>query len=549
MSHLVNHRQAIFSVRAYALLFITLLAFFISIRTAAAQQAEADVLVAQAVLAYDDRRYEDARGLLRRALEVDPRNARGLYYTGLVYLALKQPAQAVAPLETVRAIRPTDVQVRFQLGVAYFTLGDYDKAAPLLEGVFQEQPGLENLGYYVGFVRYRQKAYAKAAEAFEATKTSDPNVRQLALFYRGLALGVLGLSQQAIAELEEAQRTVAGSPITDAAIRMRDALAAGRAGKEGKRFRAQVSLGGFYDDNVAINPNPSSDVIRAESLRSRKTTAPGALASVLAEYSFLRQGPVEATLSYSFLQTLNLNDGLDQFNIQDHVGGLAGFYRGTLADVPYQLALQYTYDYLFLDQAAFLSRHTPTFSAAVVEPTFTVPFLGTVGNLTTALVRYQAKEFFREPGDSDIRFASEQRDALNTMVGVLHVFRFAQDRYLVRIGYQYDNENAKGTAFSYSGNRLQTGGQAILPWGDMSVRYDYDVHWQKYKNSQTVFVNDAGALSARDDVVQTHLVQISKPLPHNLTLTTQYQRIREDSNIPVYDYTKNVYSLILTWTY
>jgi len=50
-------------------------------------------------------------------------------------------------------------------------------------------------------------------------------------------------------------------------------------------------------------------------------------------------------------------------------------------------------------------------------------------------------------------------------------------------------------------------------------------------------------------VVQTHLAQITKPLLQNLTLTAQYQRIRDDSNIPVYDYTKNVFSLILTWAY
>ncbi|OLB68608.1 MAG: hypothetical protein AUH96_06675 [Nitrospirae bacterium 13_2_20CM_2_61_4] len=516
--------------------------------SAHAQRAEADVLVAQAVLAYDNQEYDEALSLLKRALDLDPRNARGLYYSGLVYLAKKQPAQAVAPLETLQELRPADIAARFQLGVAYFIMGEYDKAQPLLESVFQEQPTLENLGYYVGFMRYRQKDYAKALEAFEATKTSDPNIRQLVLFYRGLSLGVLGLSQQAIAQLEEAQRTVAVSPITDAAVRIRDALAAGRARTEARRFRAQLSVGGFYDDNVAINPNPSHDPL-AESLRARKTTAPGILASALADYSFIRQGPFEATVSYSFLQTVNLNDGLSKFNIQDHLGGLAGFYRGTVAELPYQLALQYTYDYLLLDQDAFLARHTPTFSATLVEPTVSVPGLGTFGNLTTALVRYQVKEFFREPGGSDIRFASEQRDALNTMVGVLHVFRFAQDRYLVRIGYQYDNENAKGVSFSYTGNRLQTGAQATLPWGDTQLRYDYDVHWQKYKNAQTLFVNDDGVLSARDDVVQTHLAQITKPLLQNLTLTAQYQRIRDDSNIPVYDYTKNVFSLILTWAY
>jgi len=53
-----------------------------------------------------------------------------------------------------------------------------------------------------------------------------------------------------------------------------------------------------------------------------------------------------------------------------------------------------------------------------------VPGLGTVQHLTTVLYRHQTKNFFSEPGDSDIRFAPESRDAQNNMVGFLHVFRF-----------------------------------------------------------------------------------------------------------------------------
>lgn len=545
---MANYRQEPFCVSVVLFMAGVILYHLIATTPAIAQRADADVLVAQAVLAYDDKRYEEALKLLKQALELDPRNARGLYYTGLVYLALQQPDQAIAPLETVRALRPTDIQAQYQLGVAYFTVGDYDKAAPLLEEVFQRQPDLENLGYYVGFMRYRQKAYTQAVQAFEATKTSDPNIQQLALFYKGLALGVLGQSEQAIADLAAAQQVQAATPITGAAGRFQEALATGQRMREEKRFRAQVSVGGYYDDNVAINPNPSRDPL-AEAFRTRKTTAPGMIASALADYSFYRDGPIETTVTGSFLQTLNFNDGLDSFNLQNYLGGLSGYYRGTIAEIPYQLAAVYTYDYLFLGELPFLSRHTPTFSATVVPPSFNAPFLGTVGNLTTILYRYQVKDFYREPAGVDFRFVPEQRDAFNNMIGLLQTFRFAQDRFLLRIGYQYDNEAAKGASFTYTGNLLQSGGQMMLPFGDISVRYDYQVHWRAYKNPQGVFVNDDGGLSQRYDIEQTHLVQVIKPITSNLTLTAQYQRVRNDTNIPLYDYTKNVFTGLVTWIY
>ena len=553
MSQTIFHRQVPFCAKSMTVMAVRLCVLsLVMLSTVSpafgALQAEADVLVARGVLAYDDQRYDESLELFRRALNLDPQNHRALYYTGLSYLALKLPEQAVPPLEKVRSLRPKDRDAQFQLGVAYFTIGHYDQATPLLEDVYREQPDLENLGYYVGLGRYRRKDYKPAVDAFDTANITNAGLRQLGKFYRGLALGVLGLSKEGAAELENIQSMQTVDPFSQAAARIGQRLGAVRTAEEPKRLRAQATLGTYYDDNVAINPNASSAPF-VEALRSRTTTSPGLMASLVADYSFYRKGPIEGTVLYSFFQTLNLNDGLSRFNIQDHQLGLSGYYRGTIANLPYQLAALYTYDYLFLGMDGFLSRHSPTLSATVAEPSFSLPYVGAVGNATTALLRYQRKEFFREPGDGDIRFGSEVRDAFNTMMGLLHIFRFQQDRHFIRFGYQYDIEAAEGTAFSYNGHRLQTGGQVALPWYQLSTRYDFDVHFRNYKNSQTLFVNESGGFSNRNDVEQNHLFQIIKPLPNNLILTAQYQRIHNSSNIPVYDYTKNVFLLLMTWIY
>ncbi|MGQ0812620.1 MAG: tetratricopeptide repeat protein [Nitrospiraceae bacterium] len=540
-----------YRIRLLLALVMTLVALGTSLilsASAIAQQADAEVLVAQAALAYNTKRYDEALRFLRQALELDPRNTRALFYKSLTYLAMGEADQAIPPLETLHSLQPTDLGVTYQLAVAYFAAANYDKAAPLLEEVFQRQPDRENLGYYVGFIRYRQKDYPRAAEAFGANQTTDPDIRQLALFYRGLSLGILGLSDQALAELAAAQRVQAMSPITGASVRIQEALAASKGVAETKRFRAQIGIGGYYDDNVAVNPNSNDDPV-VQALRSRPTNSPGFLTTLRADYAWYRNGPVEATVSYSYYQTVNTNSGLGTFNIQDHLGGLTGVYRGTVANVPYEVGGQYTYDYMFLGLDGFLSRQTLTFPAVFVPPSFTLPEVGTVQNLTTLLYRYQIKEFFLEPGDNDIRFAPESRDAFNNMIGFLHLFRFAQDRYLVRLGYQYDNEAASGSTFTYTGNRVQTGGEVVLPWHNISVRLDYEVHWRAYRHPQVLFVNDAGALSQRYDIEQDIFLQFAKALSHNFTVALQYQSVRNSSNIPVYDYAKNVFTALVTWTY
>src|SRR5262249_62172006 len=85
-----------------------------------AQRTEADVYVGQAIVDFDAKRYDSALDNLRRALEVEPDHVQALYYTGLVYMAQRQPARAVAFLERARPRMPSDSVSPFPLRLAYF---------------------------------------------------------------------------------------------------------------------------------------------------------------------------------------------------------------------------------------------------------------------------------------------------------------------------------------------------------------------------------------------------------------------------------------------
>jgi len=535
-----------FSVMWLSFCFVTF-----NVSTGYAQQGEAEVLLAQATIAYDEGNYEQALKYLQEAQSLDPTNSRIQYYLGLTFLAQKQPSLATPYLQSAVELRPADLFNRYQLGVAYFALQDYDQATPLLFEVYEKQPQIEDLGFYVGFLRYREKEYDKALEAFEANRSEDPDVKQLTLFYRGLVLGVLGVPEEAMAQLDQALNVEAISPLTQGAIQLRDALAVGRrTPQEKKRLRIQISLGGFYDDNVAINPNKGNDPIISV-LRDRKTKSPGFLASALIDYSWLRHGPFESTVNYSFFQTLNFKDKLSDFDTQSHLVGAGLFYRGTTFEIPYQIGVEYSFDYILLDKVAFLGRHNPTLSVLFVEPSFTVPFLGSVGNLTTGLFRYQIKEFYNELADDNPAFfGPDERDGKNRLVGVSHIFRLSNDAHFVRFGYQYDNENTKGNNFSYRGHKFLTGGQLSLPIPTFRLRYNFDVHWRDYHSgNNTFFPTNAPGTENRKDIQYNHLVQLIDDLPYNVSVIFQYQHLRNDSNLGVFDYTKNVFSLILNWTY
>ena len=513
---------------------------------AVAQQSEADVFVAQAILAYDARKYDEALALLKDALALDPKNVEALYYTGLVLMAQQKTEQAVEVLEKARALAPRDLSILFLLGVAYFALERYDQAESPLTQVFNERPQTEGIGYYVGLIRYRKKDYQGALKAFRAETSKNPNIQQLVRFYSGLTLAILGLPEQAVAEVDAALRLQTGSALTGPAERIRDSLAAARDSE--RRFHADVRVGFLYDSNVAVIPQPSHDPT-AESLRRRKTATTGEIAALRLEYAWLRTGPWESTVTYSFFQTYN--NRLPDFNVQNHLVAGALSYRAAIGSMPFQIGTQYSWDYLSLGNDDFLQRHTATVFGTLVE---------NQGNLTTVLGRFQNKDFYASPG----QLLDEDRDARNWMIGLTHVFRFAQDRHYIRVGYQFDYENADGRNFSYAGNRFLAGGQYTLPWGSTRLKYDFDLHQRHYLHANTLLPVVNPRTREREDFEQNHVVRVEQVLAANLgpasigcasnapcplTLAAEYQRTVADSNLAVYGYNRNVWSLTLYWQY
>jgi Tfp pilus assembly protein PilF len=513
---------------------------------AVAQQSEADVYVAQAILAYDARKYDEALALLKDALALDPKNVEALYYSGLVLMAQQKTEQAVEVLKKARALAPRDLSILFLLGVAYFALERYDQAEGPLTPVFNERPQTEGIGYYVGLIRYRKKDYQGALKAFRAETSKNPNIQQLVRFYSGLTLAILGLPEQAVAEVDAALRLQTGSALTGPAERIRDSLASARDSE--RRFHADVRVGFLYDSNVAVVPQPSHDPT-AESIRRRKTATSGEIAALRLEYAWLRTGPWESTVTYSFFQTYN--NRLPDFNVQNHLVAGALSYRAAIGAMPFQVGAQYSWDYLSLGNDDFLQRHTATVFGTLVE---------NQGNLTTVLGRFQNKDFYATPGQLE----DEDRDARNWMVGLTHVFRFAQDKHYIRVGYQFDYEKADGRNYTYAGNRFLAGGQYTLPWGSTRLKYDFDLHQRHYLHANTLLPVVNPGTREREDFEQNHVVRVEQVLTANigpasigcaptapcpLTLAAEYQRTVADSNLAVYSYNRNVWSLTLSWQY
>jgi tetratricopeptide (TPR) repeat protein len=528
-----SRRRPTVLVRLVALFLVALLvAPPFLVPSARAQSTEADVYVAQAVLDFSESKYDEALANLRKALEIEPEHVEALYFTGVVLMARSRPAEAVPYLERARARSKTDPVIAFQLGLAYFAQQQYDRAEPLLEEAFRSQPTLDGLGYYVGFLRYRKKDYRGALDAFRTGRTTSQDLQQLTRFYAGLALGVLGLPGQAAAEIEQAIRLVPASPLTGPAERLRDTMVAARQGQ--RRLTIDARLGFFYDDNVAVVPDRDSREPLVEVLRHPKSRSTGELFGVRADYAWLRTDQWESTIGYSFFTTYN--NELPSFNIMSHLASVGLTYRTALGNMPLLVGGQYAFDILFLDQEEFLLRHTASAFASLVESD---------RYLTQLFARYQSKNF-EETADT---VRDEIRDADNWMLGVTQLFRFAEDRHYVKVGYQFDWDDTVGGNYEYLGHRILAGAQYTLPWHGIRLKYDFDVHFRDYTRRNSLLPSFDPGTKRREDREITNVVRGELPLPRNFTLAAEYQSSINNSNIAVFDYTRDVFSLILSWAY
>ena len=520
--------------------FATAFQFFFLAVVFAQTSLEVTVYVDRAVLAYTEKRYQDALKELEAALRVNPESVDALYYQGVVYLALNEPANAQAALEKARQLRPGDVDVAFQLGILYFNQQNYEKAEPLLREAHQADPRRQNLGYYLGFIEYLKGNHRRAVDLFRANVPSDDAFAQLSRFYAGLAIGALGFAREARAEIEEALRLQPASPLTSPAGRFGEVL--GRADERERSFRGELRLGIFYDTNVPVVPHPSADsATQSARQEHRIRQSEGELASLNLAYTWLRTLDWEGTISHRFLQTYN--NHLTEFNTQSQTPTFSLIRKGVMpsafGDLPYIGGTQLTYDFTTLGNARFIQRW-------ILSPYFTL--VESPRNVTTLQFRFQWKDFF----DDKNVVRQEIRDAKNYMIGPLHVFLFDQGRHFLKVGYQYDVELAEGKNWEYWGNRLLLGGQSTLPFWGIRLKYDLDYHWRFHKHKHSLLPATAVNTKRRRDREPVHLVGAAKDFQYgsqNFTFSLDYLFDNNNSNLKSFDYDRHVVTTSITWRF
>src|SRR5262249_1897562 len=149
-----------------------------------------------------------------------------------------------------------------------------------------------------------------------------------------------------------------------------------------------------------------------------------------------------------------------QFSVLDHLVAATLLHKNSIGDMAVLAGGQFAFEMVFLGGPWFLERQTAALFGTLVESDRA---------LTQVFGRYQRKDFHeRQPTTRP-----EIRDADNWMAGFQHFVRFSEDRHYLKLGYQFDWEDADGHDWEYHGNRILAGAQVTLPWKGIRLRYDF----------------------------------------------------------------------------
>lgn len=507
--------------------------------SSAAQQTEpVGVYIDRGIVAYGDKNYPEALKNFLEALRLNPDNPEAHYFVGIALLALDRVDEAIVHLARARQLDPNDLDIAFNLGVAYFAKGDYERARQQFLFVHQREPRRENLGYYLGFIHFNRREYERALGYFEENVSDDIRFQQQNRFYTGLAKHHLGRDAEAVRDLGEAITLRPTSPLGQTAKLFAEAIA---PKPEARRYRIEVRGGGSYDDNAPLTPTG-----RVLGLRRAPRRSPAEIGLGRLEYDLIQRQTDTLTASYQIFS--NTYEDVSRLNVLSHTWGGSYVHRTRLGSLPAWYGAQYAYDYLLLDQALFLSRHTGTASLTLFEND---------SNFTLFQYRFQDKDF-RSP--TTLNLLQEKRDGQNHLVGATHVKLFAGGRHFVRVGYQAEYEDTQGSDYRYVGNKASFGFQVTGPW-EVRFQAGYDFQFRAYPRTNRLAaalnqlkaegsdVEGAPFRKLRRDSDHVFTASLSRDFPHGFNAALEFFKERNSSTFSLFDFDRNVVTFSVGWKY
>ncbi len=469
----------------------------------------------QGISLYRQESYDEAVTLLQKARKEDPSSSLAAYYLGITYKKLQNYKEAKIHLVDAVSLTPKIKEALLELIETLYQLGETKEAEKYIEVAEAGKIKESETAFLKGLVLLKDGDNLGAVAAFENAKKLDSSVSQAADYQIGLAYLKEKRFKEAKGVFKDVMVLDPNSNLADFSDEYVKAIK--RKEEAEKPYRITVGAYGEYDTNVLLKP---SDVNVAANITGEADWRE--VYTGLGEYRLKMTDRFSVTPQFSFYRAHQNSIGI--LNVTSYTGTVTpnyNFDKGTIG-------LPVGYNYTDVGE----SKYVTTLSA-----TPTLNYLLGKTNMAQATFKYQKNDFARPAIIPD-----ENRNS-NFFAGSLGWYHFFdENRGFFGARYELDKDDTKGSNWRFLGNRF-----------DATVLYPF---WEKFKASLAgeIFLQDFDKTNSifgkdRNDQVYT----VSSMLAYNFwkaaELQFRYTFVKDKSNISVYDYNRNIFSLGLEYKF
>lgn len=464
--------------------------------------------IARGTLNLKEENFEEALVDFKLAREQDPKSSMAAYFLGITYKKMMEFENARVNLTDAVTLNPAVAEAVIELADVYYQLGNDDMA--LKNALLSEARGTQpaNTAFIKGMILLRKGKNREAIDSFKKAKSIDAKLTINADYQIGLANLKEGRLDEAKDVFNEIVLRDPNADIAQFAMQYMDSIAAKQKSERELKFNADIQY--QYDDNVILKPG---DSYVAANISNEADSA--TVTMLRAEYAPKLSGRAVLKTQYSFYSIAHWK--LASHDVMSHNVSLAPGYNmdsGSFSAIM-------NYNYTMVDDFKYLQTYSLT-------PTY--QFLSGRGQFANVFVKMQKKEYIKPALSHD-----EDRDSDEWGAGASWYYLLAQNKGFFNLSYAFNHEDTHGTNTQYMGHKFDVG--LLYPIASViNINLAGEAYHQDFEETNKAFS------IVRHDKTYTISSTLSYAVTADVEARIQYIYTRGDSNIAVYDYTKNVYS-------
>jgi len=486
-------------------------------------------------------------------------NAEELLQKGIEQYRAENFEEALEIFKEVYKKEPSTV-ASFYLGLTYKQTGDYRKAKEYFKEALTGKPRINDayteiievlyfldelneamlwikeaeanfimpsrIAFLKGMILSKMGRFDEARKSFEKAKSIDPALTQAS----DLQIALTYSSERKIKEATKAlESLIKLEPKTDIAEFASDYLNTLKTVY--KEWTITLGLAYQYDDNVVSKPTGTIGVPAVDEISGKKDSA--LINTLRISYRPMLEGDLFFTGDYSFytknyfssykyettLSTITLTPGL---NIKN------GF-----------ITLPLSYSHMWLNEREYMSLFS-------LNPAVSIQFIP--GHILQLSAGYGKREMLKYIKGAD---PDEDRDSNQYSISAGYFYPF-KEKGVFYSKYEYLIDDTQGRNWNSYSHRVSAG--VVYPVTEkLSFQLAGDYTWQNYKNINTYSGRGVRGFpetpTKRKDRIYSLITGIIFEASKTVKINGSYYHFREDSNFPIYDYKRNIYTVELNFSF